>query len=111
HTAGDAVLQQLAGIVEVAVADRYLFGRLGGEEFGILLDGEALPKARELAEEIRRQVESARFTFEDVPIPITVSLGIAECNSIASESAEALFERADQLLYAAKDAGRNCVRG
>ncbi len=110
HTAGDAVLQQLAGIVEAMVGSRYLFGRLGGEEFGILLEGEPLGEACALAEQIRRRVQDAKFRFEDVPIPITVSLGAAERAPGAPETAEEFFERADQLLYAAKGAGRNCVR-
>lgn len=110
HTAGDAVLQQLATIVDGVIASRYMFGRLGGEEFGILLEGENLPAARELAEQIRSRVLDSKFTFEAVHIPITISLGVAERGPGSEEGAEQFFERADQLLYAAKSAGRNCVR-
>ena len=110
HTCGDAVLQQLAAIVKGVVANRYLFGRLGGEEFGVLLEGESMGTACELAEQIRGLVERARFSFEDVHIPITVSLGVAERAAGSLEAAEDFFERADQRLYAAKAEGRNCVR-
>jgi diguanylate cyclase (GGDEF)-like protein len=110
HTAGDAVLQQLAGIVRDVLAERYLFGRLGGEEFGLLLEGEPLATAQEFAETLRVRVEHAAFRFEDTPISMTISLGVAERQPGAEESADQFFERADQLLYAAKEAGRNCVR-
>jgi diguanylate cyclase (GGDEF)-like protein len=110
HTAGDAVLQQLSAIVEAVLASRYLYGRLGGEEFGILLEGDGLGAACELAEQIRTRVANSKFTFEDVHIPITLSFGVAERPPGSSEGAEDFFERTDQLLYAAKSAGRNCVR-
>jgi PleD family two-component response regulator len=55
-------------------------------------------------------VAASRFTFEEVHIPITLSFGVAERAPGSSEGAEDFFERADQLLYAAKSAGRNCVR-
>lgn len=110
HTAGDAVLQQLASVVEGVLADRHMFGRLGGEEFGVLLEGHALAEACELAEQLRVRVQQARFVFEKTHIPISVSLGVAERAPGSGEAAEALFERADQRLYAAKSAGRNCVR-
>jgi two-component system, cell cycle response regulator len=110
HTCGDAVLQQLSAIVKDLVASRYLFGRLGGEEFGVLLEGEGGPQACELAEQIRARIEHAHFSFEDVHIPITVSLGVAERAAGSVETAEDFFERADQRLYTAKAEGRNCVR-
>jgi diguanylate cyclase len=66
--------------------------------------------ACDLAEEIRVRVQSSEFKFEGVHIPLTLSFGVSEREPASTESAEVLFERADQLLYAAKAAGRNCVR-
>jgi len=110
HTAGDAVLQQLSQAVTGVVKDRYLFARVGGEEFAILLEGEPLGVAEELAEALRAAVAGSEFRFESTHIPVTLSLGVAQHGHGGAEDAESFYERADQALYAAKKAGRNCVR-
>jgi diguanylate cyclase (GGDEF)-like protein len=110
HTAGDAVLQQLSKVVTDVVKDRYLFARVGGEEFAVLMEGEPLGVAQELAEQLRHAVQSSAFQFENTRIPVTLSLGVAQHADAGKEDAEAFYERTDQALYAAKKAGRNCAR-
>jgi diguanylate cyclase (GGDEF)-like protein len=107
HTAGDAVLRQVATIVVGQLSDPQLMGRVGGEEFAVLWTGADAARAHDLAERIRRAVETASFNFDGTAIPITVSLGVAETRS--GDTAEAFFERADARLYEAKRSGRNRV--
>jgi diguanylate cyclase (GGDEF)-like protein len=110
HAAGDAVLRQAAEAAASQVTGDQLFARVGGEEFAALLPGDDIAVAREVAERIRRAVQAARVEFDGKTIPVTVSLGVAERAGGSSELAEALYERADGQLYAAKSSGRNCVR-
>jgi diguanylate cyclase (GGDEF)-like protein len=108
HTAGDLVLQQAARAAGTQVTEKELLARIGGEEFGVLCVGSNLGQARALAERLRTAVERAEINFGTRRIPLTVSLGVAE--RMAEETTESLFKRADTQLYAAKAAGRNCVR-
>lgn len=110
HTAGDAVLRQVANIVSGQTAQHELFARVGGEEFAVLCPGKSLAHAAELAERMRLAVCQSHCSFDNTRIPVTVSLGVAERDGTTNETAEALFERADARLYVAKAAGRNCVR-
>ena len=110
HTAGDAVLRQVAGVVADQLTQQEFLARVGGEEFAVLCNGMTLRAVQQLAERIRVSVEGTRCVFEDRLIPVTLSLGAAERVAGSQEAAERLFERADTLLYAAKAAGRNCVR-
>ncbi|MEZ4225489.1 MAG: GGDEF domain-containing protein [Polyangiaceae bacterium] len=109
HTAGDAVLRQVAATVARVIPQGVLFARVGGEEFALLGEGIALAQAHELAETVRRAVEATRFEFEGVVIPVTLSLGVAE-RLVSDRAAAELYQRADAQLYAAKGSGRNCVR-
>jgi two-component system, cell cycle response regulator len=109
HTAGDAVLRQVTEIVGAQVPEGHLFARVGGEEFAVLLAGWSAAHAYPVAEAIRRAVETNTFTFEGTHIPVTLSLGIAEWHP-TDQTPHQLYERADGQLYAAKGAGRNCVR-
>jgi two-component system cell cycle response regulator len=108
HTAGDLVLQQAARAAQSQVTAKELLARIGGEEFAVLCPGSDLVQARDQADRIRIAVERAEITFGSRRIPLTVSLGVAQHQP--DETAESLFKRADTQLYAAKAAGRNCVR-
>jgi diguanylate cyclase (GGDEF)-like protein len=111
HSAGDHVLKGVTEIVGQQVRASDVFARVGGEEFAIVLPHTALRVAASAAEFIRGSVEMARFEFEGTVIPITLSLGVAERDSAAEETAEALYRRADAKLYEAKRGGRNRVCG
>lgn len=107
HQAGDAVLQQLAKLVNENLREEDLLGRYGGEEFAIILRGHNMVEAHESAERIRRLVETADFVWEEQRIPVTVSLGIATRKSNELTDAMKLLKAADENLYAAKCRGRN----
>jgi diguanylate cyclase len=106
--AGDAVLCGASLAVQKILAPTELFGRVGGEEFAVLCEDTELQAALERAEAIRRTISFEPYCFEEKKLPVTVSVGVAQLAE--AEESEGLFERADGQLYAAKAAGRNCVR-
>jgi diguanylate cyclase (GGDEF)-like protein len=107
HIAGDAVLRQLAGLVKANIRREDIFARVGGEEFAVIVPETTCEEAHAVAEKIRALVEASEMLFDTIVIPVTVSLGIA---SLAPEDdAEALYAKADALLYRAKQSGRNRV--
>jgi diguanylate cyclase (GGDEF)-like protein/PAS domain S-box-containing protein len=110
HAVGDAVLRHFASLAQHRLRRIDLLGRLGGEEFAILLPGTERAGAREFAEAFRRQVEATPAQSDKGPIPFTVSIGIADIDPIDAQ-ADALLARADDRLYAAKQKGRNRVEG
>lgn len=107
HMAGDAVLCGATGAVQSILSPTEVLGRVGGEEFAVLCEDTDLKSGVERAEAIRRVVSRAPYAFEDKKLPATVSVGVAQLAS--GEEAEALYERADAQLYAAKAGGRNRV--
>jgi diguanylate cyclase (GGDEF)-like protein len=107
HDAGDAVLRQLAGAIGESLREGDLIARVGGEEFAAIVAGADLELAIEAAERMRKEVETHRFCHEDLRLRVTLSVGVASLR--AGESAASLLKRADAALYAAKEAGRNCV--
>jgi diguanylate cyclase (GGDEF)-like protein len=109
HAAGDAVLRQFAAILRAAVREKDVVARIGGEEFVLLLPGADDKFAYEIAERLRTVLESSRFDEIEATLRVTTSAGIARYRP--GEDLRALLARADQLLYAAKRAGRNRVVG
>jgi diguanylate cyclase (GGDEF)-like protein len=81
--------------------------RYGGEEFALLLSGRSLEAASLLADEIRRRIEESTIQYAGRKLTITMSVGSAE--RVAGEVPADFIARADEALYAAKEAGRNCV--
>ena len=108
HMAGDAVLCGATASVQSILSPAELFGRVGGKEFAVVCDDTELGAALERAEAIRRAISREPYAFEEKMLPVTVSVGVAQL--AADEEPEGLFDRADAQLYAAKGAGRNCVR-
>ena len=84
-----------------------IVGRLGGEEFGILLSTESLDQAHSVAERIRATLEKSEVETGAHPLTITGSFGLAEAKS--GESLDDLYHRADAACYEAKRNGRNQV--
>lgn len=108
HLMGDQVLRQLSARVQCALRQSDLFGRWGGEEFMVLLLHTSQAAAQETAERLRQEVKSLVFESETGPFGITISIGVAQMQP--GEGPEALVARADAAMYAAKNAGRDCVR-
>jgi diguanylate cyclase (GGDEF)-like protein len=107
HLAGDHVLKRLAEMVSKHVRKEEAFARYGGEEFAIIMPETNCERAKIFAEKIRRMVESTPFTYEDRAIQVTVSIGIAEMKQ--HREPLAFIKASDELLYAAKNNGRNRV--
>ncbi|MCC7121537.1 MAG: diguanylate cyclase [Gammaproteobacteria bacterium] len=107
HKAGDKLLRYTASIALKRIRATDLFARYGGEEFVTLLTDTRLEDALEVCEDLRRQIAGSNFHFKGSPVPVTVSIGVAELGE--QESLATLFDRADQALYRAKRDGRNRV--
>jgi two-component system cell cycle response regulator len=108
HLAGDYVLKHLAQTVRGKIRREDCFARYGGEEFAIVLPEIDGPNCLPFAEKIRQIVERTEFKFENVRIPVTISMGIATVEGDVTD-AQTLIKRADERLYEAKSSGRNCV--
>ncbi|MFL6591385.1 MAG: diguanylate cyclase [Luteimonas sp.] len=108
HAVGDACLGALVRILvsELQYGDH--IGRMGGEEFLLVLTGADRRRARDVAEQLRLCVESRCRRIADIPVDMTVSVGVAE--SRRGDTVGGLVMRADTAMYAAKRAGRNRVR-
>ncbi len=107
HLLGDEVLRQVSSIFSQQLRKIDVVCRYGGEEFAILLSQTSQQHALGVAEKLRRMVDS--WQFPGVPRPVTISAGVATCPDHGS-TREELVKAADAGLYAAKQAGRNCVR-
>jgi diguanylate cyclase (GGDEF)-like protein len=107
HAAGDAVICAVAALIREHLRDSDVGGRLGGEEFAVLLPETALGAALSAAERLRAAIEAHAVSFEGDTVQFTVSLGVAAARE--DELLDALIARADEALYRAKHSGRNSV--
>lgn len=108
HAAGDRLIALFAGTLRACADDHHVLGRIGGEEFAIVLPGSNVAAARLFAERVR----SALTRLDPAELPpelrFTASFGVTQMSP--AEAALALMMRADAALYEAKRAGRDCVR-
>lgn len=107
HAAGDDVLKALVSTGREALRAHDMLGRLGGEEFAILLPDTSFEGAVTLAERYRQAVADLQVDTGDARIRLTVSLGVAALRT--NDSSDSAMERADKALYAAKTSGRDRV--
>ena len=108
HAAGDAALRRYVQIFHDGLRSGDVVGRVGGEEFAVLLLDSTEAEAHTLGERLRAAIEAHDFRHEGRTIPLRVSVGVAALQ--AHDAAfEAILRRADRALYAAKNAGRNRV--
>lgn len=111
HLAGDRVLTYVARLTRDALEKSDLFYRYGGDEFVVLMPGAGLGTAAARAEKIRAKINAVKFKLSQnahETAQVTLSLGVAEIK--ATDTKESFFNRADQAMYEAKQAGRNLVR-
>ena len=108
HLAGDSMLREVAKLLRDAVRDSDTVGRLGGDEFGTLLVGCPLEKARQIADDLCRAVDDHRFVWKDKIFNIGVSVGLVEI-SRESGTLEELLAAADTACYVAKKQGSGRV--
>ena len=108
HIAGDNMLREAAALLKDAVRDSDTVGRLGGDEFGMLLVGCPLDKARQIAEDVCRAVADYRFVWKDSIFRIGVSIGLVEIGR-DSGSPDEVMSAADSACYVAKRRNGNHV--
>ena len=104
HTAGDNMLREVASLIKEAVRDSDTVGRIGGDEFALLLVGCPLDKARQIADDVVRSVNDYRFVWKDKIFNIGVSIGLVEIGS-SSGAIEDIMNSADSACYVAKKQG------
>lgn len=109
HAAGDAVIKQFAAILRRNTRRSNICGRVGGEEFMLVLTHAAHEDVATIVERIRRQCEENEFVYGAAKIRITASFGMAGFHSHSAPAFEDLVNHADAALYAAKREGRNRV--
>ncbi|HEY0953142.1 MAG TPA: GGDEF domain-containing protein, partial [Roseateles sp.] len=109
HAAGDAALRQMVQELQPCVREVDRLGRLGGEEFCVLLPDTDLAGAALVAERMRARVEQAPLRWLEQDWPLSASFGIADAERGDAE-AGAVLARADAALYRAKGQGRNVVQ-
>ncbi len=110
HEAGDKVLAEVAELLRERLRESDFICRLGGEEFVVLLPGAVGRHAVEVAEAVRRKLADASIQHNGVPIPLTVSIGVAHYGD-DGQALDDLLAAADQRLYQCKQEGRNRVSG
>ncbi len=108
HQVGDEMLRRIAATFETATRSTDIVCRYGGEEFAILLPRTKLMVALKVAERARAAVQAMKCQIGDADLKVTASIGVVEIQS--DEEIPDFVKRGDEALYAAKLAGRNCVR-
>ena len=110
HDAGDMVLRAIGARMKEVMSSGEVCCRFGGEEFAVLVPGATLADTEVLAETLREAIAATQVRYVDGPLPgVTISCGIAAYPD-CGEQPQTLLKRADEALYLAKEAGRNCVR-
>ncbi|WP_395607687.1 diguanylate cyclase [Pseudomonas sp. B22129] len=105
HQAGDQVLRQIGGVISASFRQADVYGRLGGEEFAVLLPNTSLETARDIAEQLIKAISG----LASEPVQgLTASLGVASTRSL-DQDLHSLMNTADKALYRAKAMGRNQV--
>ena len=108
HAGGDQLLRAIAAAVRPQVREADVLGRLGGEEFAVILADSDLQRGLEIADRLRRAIEAVQVPAATGVLQCTASFGVSACSD-GSRSLETLLGEADQALFRAKRAGRNRV--
>lgn len=108
HATGDIALKKFTKQIELLKDEKDIFGRLGGEEFSLIIVSTAEDKVLMKLDIMREAIENILIKKEDTEIKFTVSIGVVP--RLENESLDVLLDLADQQLYEAKNAGRNRVK-
>ncbi len=108
HLAGDNMLREVASLIKEQVRDSDFVGRLGGDEFGALLIGCPIEKARQIATDICNAIADYRFVWKDKIFNIGISIGLVEISHV-SGTLQDVMSAADSACYVAKQQGRGKV--
>jgi len=107
HLAGDEVLKRVAQVLAENMREMDLVARYGGEEFAAILPDTDLESGKVAAERVRAAIERDTLEFDGEVLRVTASVGLAQAT--VGDDAEGIIRRADEALYASKEAGRNCA--
>ena len=111
HKVGDLILKALTQVCAASLRDVDVVGRMGGEEFAVLLPETDRAVAVSAAERLRAAIAQAKVPLADgLPVRFSVSIGVAAMQSV-DDNIDVLLNRADAALYEAKGSGRNRVVG
>ena len=108
HLAGDRLLSELAQLLQGMIRKEDTLGRLGGDEFGLLLEGCSISEAEQICEQLVSAINNYRLKWQTVEFDVGVSIGIVGITNTAIDAAE-LLSRADLACYQAKNLGRGRV--
>lgn len=109
HVAGDELLKQLSIVFHKPVRERDTLARIGGDEFGVLMENCHLEKAKEIAEKLLQSVREFRFSWQKKTFTLGVSIGLVIISDDGKTMSE-ILSAADMACYAAKDKGRNRIQ-
>ena len=111
HAAGDEMIREIGSIIMTSFRKTDIAGRIGGEEFAVVLKNASLEEAKKVAEKFRETVARRKVIYEGQEISSTVSIGVAAIrgNTDDINNIEDILKMADDALYKAKAKGRNCV--
>ncbi|HEX3543887.1 MAG TPA: GGDEF domain-containing protein [Candidatus Acidoferrum sp.] len=110
HVGGDALLQQFANLLKTVVRSSDICGRLGGDEFLLVITHVEADAMYKTVERFREKLAQQQFEMGDERVSMTASFGIAGLTGKENLDFTTLVRRADKALYAAKNAGRNLIR-
>ena len=110
HTAGDDVLREVSRRLHSVVRSYDMVGRYGGEEFLVVLNKCDPASALARADNVRNAIGAKPITLAGKPLIVTMSVGLALSSEFQGSGVDEIISEADKALYAAKAAGRNCVR-
>jgi diguanylate cyclase (GGDEF)-like protein len=108
HQCGDYILKSIASTIDSSIRTGDILARYGGEEFCCLLPETNIEAATILAERFRKKISQKIYRYKGNRIKVTISLGVSTLGASVS-TPESLLKKADERLYRAKNAGRNCV--
>ena len=108
HMAGDNMLREIAGILKEQIRDSDIVARVGGDEFGLLLVGCPLDKARQIADDVCGAIRDYRFVWRDKIFSVGASIGLVQIGP-ESGSIEDTLSAADSACYVAKQQGRGRI--
>lgn len=107
HAEGDSVLVALVGVFNDVLREADYLGRIGGEEFALLLWDTGIDEATLVAERLKRAISAEKFFINEHRYGVTVSMGISELYHDKTDTISSLMKRADAAMYSAKKQGRN----
>ena len=109
HEAGDFILREIAKIIGDNIRKDDLVGRMGGEEFLIVLNSTNIENAKPKLESIKEKIKKHNFNWNDNQIKLTVSFGVSEFDPSRGIDFESTIEEADKALYHSKENGRDQI--